>query len=1330
LAATFALAAALGAQAVAAQTGSAAKSASGATSVSPAVQVLLRKASALEARGRLDLASQTWRQVLVTDPNQPDALAGLARWAQDAGRPEEARGYIEKLRLTGRTAVVPVPRIVATGRLEEAGRLARNKQFAEALKIYREVLGDEPPPGPVTIAYYETMAAAPNGMKPAMAGLQKMISRYPGAPEYKVALGRLYTYEAQTRGVGIKMLEALPGDAARAALRQALIWDGPKPANRAAIQAYIAKTPDAELQRLLGEVPKNAPISGPAMSAAESHAYELLNAGKLDEAQARLEEVLQNSPRSVVAMAGLGYIAMKREDFAGAAEYFEVAAAAGPNDKQVKAGLESARFFLHLQNGTRALNAGDTARAKSEFQEAVTLRPNDLIAIRGLSGAEMKLGERAAALPLLERLTKSEPANAEHWRGLFEARLAKDGPKAAIESFRKMPAPMQKALLASVGFQLELASAHFDAGDKADALKTVTQISQSVRKDSTLLGPDERLQLAGLDLALDRGVESEELYREATSKAPDSVVAWEGLLSAQLKEVKEQEAYSTLLSIPVATYQEGLKRNGFLRAAALLQAKYGKPGTADELLKQVLASATPGPERESALLLLASTALARGDAKQADEVATQLVEANPQSIDGWKLLISAKQQEKLSADASEAARRIPPVIAAKLQEDPDFIALLAAVEDSTGESDAALRSIRTAMERFEALHKPQPVGLQIQLAWLLLNSGGDEKELYSTLTSLRMRKDLTPDQTKAYQEIWSVWIRRRSAKARKDGDNKTEVAILDAGSKLLPKDGKIREALAGALLDAGETRRALSVYRGLLNGTPTAEDFAGAVGTALRIKDPIAQVWLKVGLQRYPHEPALIELAGRDAASKGEYSRAQLLWRQALSAQDKETQKQSGALPLNDPQRAVGSALLGQDLTSGPGTPGVETAGNEAPGTFGLFPFIDQKKPKALEEQVQDELSALDGRNAPYLGAGPVLDSRGGTPGFDRRTLVEGDLEASTVVNGDVRVGITVRPATINAGSADGTSTLRLGMEPAGVAFAGQQANGLGGDVEISTETLGLWFGVTPRGFPVQNYIGGLRFRPGKGPITLTVSREPLRDTLLSYAGTRDPVSNQVMGGVIADAAGVRADFGNENSGYYFGGGYQQIRGENVESNSRYDGLLGGYRRVLATPDGSLNVGLFALGLHYDQNLRYFTFGQGGYFSPQRYLLVGVPVTWRGVWARRLEYSLSGAVGPQSFHEDASEYFPTMPLLQGRNGPYYSALTSTGLNYNLEFKWLYQFNPNWFLGGLLNINNSRNYAAQSLSFFLRYSPKARTLGSDYWLPSVPDWKGKQPFHLE
>ena len=47
-----------------------------------ATQTLLDKAHALEVRGRLDMAAQTWQQVLLADPNNVDALSGLARAAK------------------------------------------------------------------------------------------------------------------------------------------------------------------------------------------------------------------------------------------------------------------------------------------------------------------------------------------------------------------------------------------------------------------------------------------------------------------------------------------------------------------------------------------------------------------------------------------------------------------------------------------------------------------------------------------------------------------------------------------------------------------------------------------------------------------------------------------------------------------------------------------------------------------------------------------------------------------------------------------------------------------------------------------------------------------------------------------------------------------------------------------------------------------------------------------------------------------------------------------------------------------------------------------------
>ena len=63
-----------------------------------ATQSLLEKAHTLEVRGRMDMASQTWEQVLLSDPKNAEALGGLARAAKLAGNMGLANAYLDRLR--------------------------------------------------------------------------------------------------------------------------------------------------------------------------------------------------------------------------------------------------------------------------------------------------------------------------------------------------------------------------------------------------------------------------------------------------------------------------------------------------------------------------------------------------------------------------------------------------------------------------------------------------------------------------------------------------------------------------------------------------------------------------------------------------------------------------------------------------------------------------------------------------------------------------------------------------------------------------------------------------------------------------------------------------------------------------------------------------------------------------------------------------------------------------------------------------------------------------------------------------------------------------------
>ena len=129
------------------------------------VDILLAKARSLEARGRMDLAAQNWNQVLLVNPNQTEALAGLARYAKQNGDAPGVRTYLDRLRKVNPRdpAIAAVERMrVLTAqdrtRLDEAVRLAGQKRPEEAMKIYREVFGSDPPSGRYAESFYQTLA--------------------------------------------------------------------------------------------------------------------------------------------------------------------------------------------------------------------------------------------------------------------------------------------------------------------------------------------------------------------------------------------------------------------------------------------------------------------------------------------------------------------------------------------------------------------------------------------------------------------------------------------------------------------------------------------------------------------------------------------------------------------------------------------------------------------------------------------------------------------------------------------------------------------------------------------------------------------------------------------------------------------------------------------------------------------------------------------------------------------------------------------------------------------------------------------------------------------
>ncbi|MBN1510471.1 MAG: BCSC C-terminal domain-containing protein, partial [Phycisphaerae bacterium] len=342
-------------------------------------------------------------------------------------------------------------------------------------------------------------------------------------------------------------------------------------------------------------------------------------------------------------------------------------------------------------------------------------------------------------------------------------------------------------------------------------------------------------------------------------------------------------------------------------------------------------------------------------------------------------------------------------------------------------------------------------------------------------------------------------------------------------------------------------------------------------------------------------------------------------------------------------------------------------------------------------------------------------------------TIQSAEFETSATIGDRYRLALIARPYYLDAGTPDGQGLLRFGLLPSGAAFDQQTAAGLAAEAQISGEEFGLMFGSTPRGFLVHNWTAGARYTPRGGPISFLFQRDSVQETMLSFAGQTDPVTNTVWGGVMANNFKISGDWADDDSGFYGSVSYGLISGRNVADNNRMEGSAGVWWKVFERPDGHITVGANFTGMHYDKNLRYFTLGHGGYFSPQRYFLFNMPVTWEGVWKRQLRYSIAGSFGSQHVQESASPYFPTMPELQGRKGPSYDAFSATGAHYGIDTKLTYQATPHWLVGGWIGVNNARSYTWQGAGFFVRYLFEKRPMAPTITVPSLPDWQGTRSF---
>ncbi|MFM0552160.1 cellulose synthase subunit BcsC-related outer membrane protein [Paraburkholderia sediminicola] len=386
---------------------------------------------------------------------------------------------------------------------------------------------------------------------------------------------------------------------------------------------------------------------------------------------------------------------------------------------------------------------------------------------------------------------------------------------------------------------------------------------------------------------------------------------------------------------------------------------------------------------------------------------------------------------------------------------------------------------------------------------------------------------------------------------------------------------------------------------------------------------------------------------------------------------------------------------------------------------------------------VAEELAQVNREQSSSISGGIVFRNRSGEDGLSNLTDIEAPIQGR-IRAGNGHVVVTATPVTLDAGTAAGNvSTLaRFGAGLSNDAstaaakagtnnYGNQTASGVGLSVGYEGRSISGDIGVTPIGFRETNIVGGAQYNGGitdKVSYSLAVARRAVTDSLLSYAGAHDAGSGLEWGGITSTGGLASLAWDDGTSGLYVNAAVQYYKGDNVQGNVAVKGGGGVYTRLLKDADQTFTIGVNTTVMGYNKNLSYFTYGQGGYFSPQEYVILNLPIEWTGRNGA-FTYDLKGSIGVQHYRQDASNYFP---LNDGSNrqgsavqnaaqfgtsvqsNAQYPSQSKTGVSYSLSAVGEYQLAPQLAFGATASLGNAYEYREYLAAVYVRYSFSKQT----------------------
>lgn len=1055
-------------------------------------------------------------------------------------------------------------------------------------------------------------------------------------------------------------------DLANQAFRRALALDpgnaeakrglaGPQAAPAAPPPQSIAATPGPVRARAVAAAAAHPKPPAPPKDtgAARAAGFHTLDTGNLDLAAKQFERAIALNAQDADALGGLGIVRLKQSRFAEARDLLERAARRGDGAKWAEA-LGSARFFAGLADARAALARGQLTEAQTTTEALVRSGYTDTAPALELLGQVYEAqGRYADAADIYRQATDGKQANSTR----LQSRAARD-----------------RALQAAA------------SGDEAGA--------EQAFQSGILLDPSDpwiRYEFARFLIAHGRAVEADSLIGSmAMSRDPDWLYAAALLDASRGRMAAADELIGRIedsqRTVQMRNFAVGLKIDVAI-ARAKEMAGQGRQTEAAAALRQL--SATPGlaASRQAAI---ADALYGMGDADGAAALAQKAMGGAISDPVAYEPIVRVLSATGHDAEANEALQRATQVAGNSADGQRAMARMSGSVAAARADGLRLAGQFAPAFDLLQAAWNAAPGNAEVLSALArLYQSGKMNAQAAQTfqLVIARAQQDGSPPDRGAYMGLIET--------AGAAGDAPLAHSAFEKAITLFPDDYEIYLAAARMEQTRGNTGAALKYFkraRAIYSSLPTGGQLSPNNPFAVTVQgsNPFRQQAMAVAAQP-PINPFAL---GRGARLRGnEPIPASPGFGAGAPAGYGSARYGSGG------QAAAGSAAWGT-------TAGQDTAALGQPGQVMGDPVL---------AKIQSDIQGLNQDSGPRAEVQTGFRARSGETGLSALKELNGTAEVSTGVLGG-RVAVRAQAVELDSGRPTGSALARFGTnataEAQGIVAqqpslltqaATQHAAGVAVTASYTGPEIQAEVGTTPLGFEHSHITWRAAVSPRFSPYAsakLWSERKPVTDSVVAYAGTRDPVTGTFWGQVMRTGEGASFSYDRDGTGFYSDGTYSRYAGVNTPANSGFQVNAGGYTPFIHDAQSSLTAGINLNYQHYANNQNFFTFGHGGYFSPQTFFSVSFPLHYN-LKTDRLELHANVAPGYQSYNQNQVALYPTDPAAQTVLNQlkakdtdvrsFYDSISQTGFAIAADGSIYYRVRPGTRIGAEFGINTFGSY---------------------------------------